>query len=88
MPLKSPVAGLYLILAYIYKGCAEFLSEPLCNMCITNSVFSEILKYMVCLIFKSGDKTNISNCRPIPTFLISSKIFENIIYEQIKWRII
>ena len=54
------------------------------NKSITNSFFPDSLKTArVIPIFKGGDKSNISNYRPISILPIFSKIFERIAYNQL-----
>lgn len=59
----------------------------LCNLfnaCFRDSIFPDCLKTArVIPIFKSGDKNNFNNYRPISNLTIFNKIFEKIIYNRI-----
>ena len=71
----------------IFKWSAPFISSAL--TCIFNKSlefgsFPSRLKYLtVILIFKTGDKLNISNFRPISLLISVSDMFEKIIYTRI-----
>ncbi|PNF41624.1 hypothetical protein B7P43_G10456 [Cryptotermes secundus] len=68
----------------ILKFTAPFISSPLayiCNRAFVTGVFPTRLKYSVIKpLFKNGDKTNMSNYRPISLMTSFSKVFEKIIY--------
>ena len=72
----------------IIKNAAHVYSHRLTiifNNCIRNGKFPDILKYDdITPVFKKGDTTNKSNYRPISTVSNFSKIFEKLIYRQVK----
>jgi hypothetical protein len=65
------------------KWCAPFISSPMnyiFNKSIQKGTFPSRLKYSTIIpIYKSGDKLNMSNFRPISILICFSKIFEKII---------
>lgn len=73
--------------SYIYKGCSDFLCTPLVkifNLSIINGIFPDRLKEAsITPIFKSGNRNEIENYRPISVLNSLSKIFENILYDII-----
>lgn len=85
--IKSNAMGPDGIPAYVFKGCIEFLCRPLTiifNMCIESSKFPNCWKEAkVCPIYKSGDRSDISNYRAISILSAPSKALEHIIYENI-----
>ena len=64
------------------------LSDPiskLINNCLKNNVFPRCLKVAkVIPLFKSGDKTDVNNYRPIAISPIDSKCFESVILNRIE----
>lgn len=68
------------------KICAENLSEPisrLINLCFEDEVFPEQLKLSIVKpIYKSGDRLDIANYRPIAIIPVLSKIFEKILMSR------
>ena len=72
---------------YLLKNFAPPLLEPitlLFNQCLVNMRIPIDWKiHKICPIYKSGDKTNISNYRPISLLPILSKVFESIMYNKI-----
>ena len=71
----------------IIKNVAHVYSYRLTiivNKYIRNGKFPDILKYAdITPVFKKGDTTDKSKCRPIGTLSNFSKIFEKLIYNQI-----
>jgi hypothetical protein len=71
----------------ILKWSAPFISSPLTyifNKSLELGSFPSRLKYSkVIPIFKTGDRLNMSNFRPISLLISFSKIFEKIIYTRI-----
>jgi hypothetical protein len=68
----------------ILKVCRQYLDKPLAyiyNISLQQGKFPDRLKYsMVVPVFKSGNRSQIVNYRPIPLLTGFSKIFENLIY--------
>lgn len=64
------------------------LCEPLAkliNQCLDDSTFPDCLKVAKVLpLFKAGDKTNMSNYRPIAITSIDSKCFESVMLNRIE----
>jgi hypothetical protein len=71
----------------ILKCCDVFISTPfsyICNMSISTGVFPERLKYAVVNpLYKSGDKADITNYRPISMLTVSSKILEKVMHSRL-----
>ena len=71
----------------ILKSSADVISgvlSEMINLSFSTGVYPEKLKVAkVIAIYKSGDKTNISNYRPISLLSIVSKIFERAIYVRL-----
>ena len=84
-PQKGPGAdGVPAILA---KQCATGLCLPLLklfNQSLGSGVFPTIWKKTIAVpIFKSGDKRNIQNYRPISKLCTFAKVFEKVVYKYI-----
>ena len=62
----------------------SIIIADLFNLCIEQSIFPETLKLArIRPVFKSGDKSDISNYRPISILPVLDKIFEKIIYTRL-----
>lgn len=71
------------VLKYVSTKLAPILSHII-NLCISHGVFPEKLKFTVIkLIFKKGDRNEMSCYRPIALVPILSKVFEKVIHENI-----
>ena len=71
----------------LLKYCAESLVQPLChlfNLSLSSSVIPTEWKiHRIIPIFKSGDRSLISNYRPISLLCNISKVLERIIFNKI-----
>jgi hypothetical protein len=71
----------------ILKVSAPFISSPLtyiCNRSLSSGIFPTRLKFsLVKPVFKSRDKHNIANYRPISLLTAFSKVFEKVIYTRL-----
>jgi hypothetical protein len=70
----------------ILKACGQYIGKPLAYIYISlkQGKFPDRLKYTVVVpVFKSGDRSQIVNYRPISLLPGFSKIFENLIYSRI-----
>jgi hypothetical protein len=71
----------------VLKWCAPFISSPMTyifNKSIQKGTFPSRLKYSTIIPnYKSGDKLDMSNFRPISILICISKILEKIIYNRI-----
>jgi len=68
----------------VLKGCAISLYKPFHYL--YNLILRQPLEWcMHCIvpIFKSGDKSSVSNYRPVSLLCNSSKVLEHLIYDQI-----
>lgn len=72
---------------YLVKGCIEYLVDPLRSIfssSLRQSVFPNRWKLAkVCPIYKQGEKSQISNYRPVSLLSVFSKVFESVIYDKI-----
>jgi hypothetical protein len=72
----------------LVKICSPFISSPLahiCNKSLSSGIFPHRLKYAIVKpLFKKGDKSKISNYRPISTLSSFSKILEKVMYNQLQ----
>jgi len=71
----------------LLKNCTNYISAPLnylCNQSMRVRIFPELLKYSeVKPVYKKGDKSCISNYRPISLLTAFSKIFEKVTYKRV-----
>ena len=69
------------------KYCANLLCDPIYHLfqvCFTNSYIpTDWRTHCVTPIFKSGDRSNVSNYHPISLLCVISKVFEKIIFNAI-----
>ena len=69
------------------KMCATMVAEILCplfNECIKQGIYPDILKLATVIpIPKGGDKTSMSNYRPISLLSTINKIFEKLLFSRI-----
>ena len=84
--LKNSGSGVYKVSTLVLKDVKSTISTTLStifNLCIEYGHFPNQLKIgCITPVFKKGDKTNISNYRPICSLSPFSKIFERIIYDR------
>ena len=69
----------------ILKFSSPYISSPLSHFSkmLSSGIFPERLKYAVVkLILKNGDRSDVSNYRPISLLLAFSKVFEKVLYVQ------
>lgn len=70
--------------SYVIKGCKEAFVKPLAlifNLALRNKKFPDKLKIArITPVFKSGDRREVTNYRPIAILSNLSKIFETIIH--------
>jgi len=71
----------------ILKTVSPFIVSPLthiCNRMLSTGTFPDRLKYSEMKpIYKKGDKTQITNYRPISLLPVLSKIFEKVLYKRL-----
>ena len=72
----------------LIKVFSPFISSPLahiCNKSLSSGIFPDRLKYAIVKpLFKKGDKSKISNYRPISILSSFSKIHERVMYNQLQ----
>jgi len=72
----------------LVKICSPFISSPLAhiyNKSLSSVIFPDCLKYAIVKpLFKKGDKSKISNYRPIFILSSFSKILEKVTYNQLQ----
>ena len=71
----------------LIKDSIKVLTSPLTNLfntSVTESVFPSDLKYAVTPRYKKDDNTYKENYRPISILPTISKIFERLMFQQIK----
>ena len=70
----------------VIKSVIPELSEPLChifNLSLSKGIFPQKLKLAkVSPVFKSGNKEELTNYRPISVLSVFSKILERIVYKR------
>ena len=78
---KKRTAGYDEVPPFILKNAAVYLAEPLIHIVNTSfktGVFPDALKMsIICPLYKKGDKTNVSNYRPLALQSVFSKFLEN-----------
>jgi hypothetical protein len=71
----------------ILKLSMPFIISPLiyiCNRSLSTGIFPSWLKYsQVHLIYKKGERSEMSNYRPISVLTLFSKIFEKVIFNRL-----
>lgn len=71
----------------LLKKFVMFLAEPIafiCNLSFETGIFPSIFKQaVVCPVFKSGDKSNPSNYRPISLLSTLSKVLEKLVKKRV-----
>ena len=79
------------ITAKILKQSSPFIVSPLthiCNSMLSTGIFPGRLKYSIIKpIYKKGDKTLITNYRPISLLPVFSKILEKIVYKRLYYHL-
>ena len=87
LSLKSSAAGWNNFPTFMAKQCIDVYISPLTsiiNKAITQGIFPRELKLArVIPIFKSGDKQDASNYRPISILTFFAQVFEKILYNNI-----
>ena len=72
----------------LLKISSPLMSSPLtqiCNKSLSSGIFPDHMKYAVVKpLFKKGDKSNISNYRPIPILSSLSKVLQKVMYHQLQ----
>lgn len=72
---------------YIYEQLASLLSPTIAFLfkkCLTGGLFPSCLKVArIIPIFKSGEKNNVKNYRPISTLPFLSKLFEKLMFVRL-----
>lgn len=73
--------------SYIIKGCMEYFLYPLLiifNLSIRTRIFPDVWKLTkISPIYKNGNKSQVSNYRPIALLCGFAKVFEHILHKRI-----
>jgi len=76
----------------ILKFSSPYINSPqryICNKIFSSAIFPGKLKYAVIKpLFKSGDRSDVSNYRPISLIPAFSKVFEKVLYVRKKQHLI
>ena len=84
---KGKAAGPDLLKNELFLGCSSAFSKILCpffNLCLRRSAFPlEWKSVIVSPIFKSGEKTDVLNYRPITLSSVVLKVFERCVYRRL-----
>ena len=76
---EIPITIIKAVIPYIAKIFSKIL-----NCCLSNGIFPDSMKIAkVCPIYKSGEKNDFTNYRPISLLPSFSKIFEKIVYNRL-----
>ena len=85
---KSKATGLDRITARLLRECPDLIADSLClifNHSINSGVFPDEWKCSkVIPLFKQGKRHDPNNYRPISIIPVVAKVFERIIYDQVK----
>jgi len=69
---------------YAWKGQEFVLLSHICNRMLSTGTFPDRLKYSeIKPMYKKGNKTQITNYRPISLLPVFSKIFEKVLYKRL-----
>lgn len=84
---NSKSVDYYGISNWVVKGVSDLIAAPLStvvNLCLNEGIFPHALKISkVTPIHKSGERKDPANYRPVSLVPILSKIFENLVFEQV-----
>lgn len=84
---KSKATGLDKISAKLLQLCPDLIAESLCiifNSSINTGIFPDEWKCSkVIPLFKQGERSDLTNYRPISVIPVVAKVFERIIYNQV-----
>jgi len=85
--LRNSGSNFNTIPTFIFKFCSDILSpiiSSIFNLSLTRGVFPASLKVArVIPIYKSGERNNVKNYRPISTLPAMSKILEKLMYKRL-----
>ena len=83
----NKAAGIDSIRPDVLKHCATPLTKPLhhlfCHCISTHDLPSEWRIHCIIPIFKSGNKSNVANYRPISLLCVVSKVLERLVYNHV-----
>ena len=86
-PNLNKASGIDNIPATVLKNYAHALAQPIHYLFMTSinsgTIPSEWKIHKIIPVHKSGDKTSVTNCRPISLLCIISKVLERLIYDKI-----
>lgn len=76
-----------MISARVLRECADIISSSICKIFNTSLKRGVLPNDWKCArvtpLFKQGEKTNVSNYRPISVVSTIVKVFERIVYNQV-----
>ena len=83
----NKASGIDNIAPVVLKNCAHALATPVYHLFTisirSGSIPSEWKIHKITSVYKSGDKTSVTNYRPISLLCIMSKVLERLIYDKI-----
>jgi hypothetical protein len=84
--IKKNSSGYDEITSKVLKACSALISHPLahiCNHSLHTGIFPDSLKRSVVrLLYKKGDKTSMTNYRPVSLLTTCSKVLEKVMYNR------
>lgn len=88
---SSHTVGADNICSIIIKAIVNEIAEPLAyiiNLSLTQGIVPKMTKIAKIIpIYKSGDKNDIQNYRPISVLPTLSKVLERVVYSRLSWEI-
>ena len=85
--LKNKKSNIHSPPVKLYKHNADLLAIPISlifNHCLDSGIYPDLLKIAcVTVLYKTGEKSNVNNYRPISCLPLLNKIFEKLVYARL-----